>query len=105
MLLAPFRFHDHVTGTTWTAPAGTYIDGASIPRFFWRVCDPYVGSYRLASVVHDRACQDRLVPSWEVHEMFYHAMLANGTRPVQAWLMWKAVAWFGPKFKGKKGVV
>ena len=39
-------------GKIWTAPAGSVIDGASIPRFFWRVIgSPFIGYYRRASVV------------------------------------------------------
>ena len=71
VLLSPFCFHDHITGISWKAPAGTYVDGASIPRLFWRIINPMIGPYRLASVVHDWACQARPYNSEAVHSMFY----------------------------------
>ncbi len=101
-LLVPFAFQDAKTGMLWEAPAGTYIDGASVPRLFWRIFDPYVGAYRDASVVHDRACQEKTRPSHQVHAMFYRASRAAGTGPLVAFAMWLAVRLFGPRFPGKE---
>jgi hypothetical protein len=102
-LVRPFGFFDRLTQIDWHSPAGSYIDGASIPKFFWRWIGPYEGPYRQASVVHDRACQDKIWPSPMVHEMFYHACRAGGTGVVKARLMWAAVRLFGPRFPGKNG--
>ena len=83
----------------WIAEAGRKIDGASIPRFFWRfIGGPFSGKYRRASVVHDVYCEDRTQPSRDVHAMFYNAMRADGVSSVKAWLMWAAVRLFGPRF-------
>ena|SRR3990167_9548782 len=98
-LLRDFFFVDR-RGIMWSAPAGSIVDGASIPRVFWRLCDPFIGDYRQASVVHDVACQRREHASADVHRMFYEAMRAGGVRPVQAFLMWAAVRLFGPRFSG-----
>jgi len=41
-------------GTVLIAPKGTTTDGASIPRFFWRLIGPpMTGRYRQAAVIHD----------------------------------------------------
>ena len=37
-------------------PAGMLTDGASIPRFFWRLIgSPFTGPYRRAAIFHDAA--------------------------------------------------
>jgi hypothetical protein len=83
----------------WTAPEGSMVDGASIPRFFWRaIGSPFVGRYRRASVLHDVYCQTQSCPSTLVHRMFREAMRADGVGRVRAWLMWLAVQCFGPRF-------
>lgn len=99
-LLADVSFTDSL-GHTWTAPAGTIVDGASIPRFLWRVIDPFIGDYRRASVVHDKACQEKTMPSWYVHRMFREGMLTDGVPAWKAWPMWAAVRIWGPRFPGK----
>ncbi len=58
-LLADFAYIDP-RGRRWDAPAGAIVNGASIPRWAWRVIGgPWSGKYRCASVIHDVAC-DRL---------------------------------------------
>lgn len=87
------------TGKIWTAPAGSIVDGASIPRFFWRaIGSPFVGLYRRASVVHDVYCATRSEPHEAVHKMFLDAMLADGVSEDKALSMYQAVAMFGPKW-------
>jgi len=55
-LLEQFWFDDG-RGTTWDAPEGSIIDGASIPKPLWGlVGSPFTGDYRRASIVHDIAC-------------------------------------------------
>jgi len=57
-LIEPFWFRDP-DGKQWDAPAGSVIDGASIPRELWTIVgSPYTGDYRRASIVHDLACAD-----------------------------------------------
>ena len=99
-LLDSLAFEDK-HGLQWVAPIGSVVDGASIPRFFWRfIGGPFSGKYRDASVIHDVYCvlQDR--PSPEVHAMFYEAMRARGVWRTKAFLMWMAVRVFGPRFRG-----
>jgi hypothetical protein len=99
-LLAPVTFRDW-QGYSWRAYSGAIVNGASVPRFFWRLWPPCVGRYRRATVLHDVACEDRTRPSPDVHRMFYEAMRTDGTNLVTAWLMWLAVRVFGPRFPGR----
>jgi len=97
-LLADVVFLDSY-GITWEAPAGSKVDGASIPRFFWRVMgSPFTGRYRRASVVHDVYCAKQARPHRSVHRMFHEAMRADGVGRFRAWLMYQAVAKCGPKW-------
>lgn len=99
-LLEDVKFIDS-KGRIWLAPAGSIIDGASIPRFFWRfIGAPFVGYYRRASVIHDVYCKNEAVPSPEVHAMFHEAMLVDKTPRRKAIQMWIAVRLFGPRFGG-----
>jgi hypothetical protein len=95
-VLEDFAFVDP-NGVRWLAPAGSKIDGASIPRMLWSVAgDPYIGRYRRASVLHDVACDERTRPSKVVHRMFYDAMIADGASEAQAVEFYTAVRLFGP---------
>ena len=86
-------------GIKWVAPAGSIIDGASIPRFFWRIIgSPFVGLYVRASVIHDVYCKTKSKPSKAVHKMFREAMLADGVSKIKAKSMFKTVWYFGPEF-------
>lgn len=97
-LLRAFTFTDP-SGTTWTAPSGAVVDGASIPQVFWSILGgPYEGEYRDASIVHDHECFIRLRPWRDVHRMFHQACLAGGVRPLKARLMYAAVYLFGPRW-------
>jgi hypothetical protein len=99
-LLEDFKFIDKA-GIEWIAPAGSIIDGASIPRFFWRIIgSPFIGNYRRASVIHDVYCKTQEKPSPEVHAMFWEAMLTDMTPRRKAIEMWIAVRLFGPRFQG-----
>ncbi len=100
-LVEPFSFIDR-SGTKWTAPKRALINGASIPRIFWTfVSSPFCGHYRRASVIHDYYCRYKQRSSKAVHLMFYEAMLQDGVPPAKAKLLYKAVAWFGPKWANK----
>jgi hypothetical protein len=98
MLLDTLVFIDS-NGRTWTAPETSIVDGASIPRFFWRLIgSPFVGKYRRASVVHDVYCKQQTRPYKQVHKMFHDAMLCDGVSKSKAWVMYQAVKHFGPKW-------
>jgi hypothetical protein len=90
-------------GTTWPVPAGTIVDGASIPTVFWSVIGgPFEGQYRGPSVIHDFYCEARIRACADVHKVFFDAMLTAGVGQKQAWLMYQAVSRFGPQWKDPK---
>src|SRR5690242_3570669 len=52
-LIEPFEYIGP-DGRRWPVPAGTVVDGASIPQAFWSIIGgPFEGAYRPASVIHD----------------------------------------------------
>jgi len=90
-------------GTEWNAPSGSLVDGASIPRFFWRfIGSPFSGKYRRASVIHDVYCNNEIKPSKSTHKVFREMMLTDEVPKLKAWMMWLAVRTFGPRCKGLK---
>ncbi len=97
-LKEPFGFHD-ARGVRWPVPAGTVVDGASIPRPLWALIGgPFEGRYRNASIVHDHYCDRRNRPWQQVHRVFYDAMIASSVAVAQAKLLYFAVASFGPRW-------
>jgi len=73
------------SGKLWTVPAGTVINGASIPRALWTFTgSPYVGTYRRASVIHDHYCDVRTELQRDVHLMFKEGMRADGASWLEA---------------------
>jgi hypothetical protein len=86
-LIEDFWYQDP-DGRKWTAPAGSIVNGASIPRPLWAsVGSPYTDDYRRPSIVHDVACEGPEVERKDADVMFYHACRAAGCPPRQAiWL-------------------
>jgi hypothetical protein len=85
-------WYDDPDGNRWCAPAGSVIDGASIPSPLWSIVgSPYTGAYRRASVVHDVACDDPDVARKDADRMFYYACLAGGCSKRQARLLYAGV--------------
>jgi len=86
-------------GRKWIAPAGSVVNGASIPQFAWSIIGgPFEGKYRDASVIHDVACRKKDHPWQNAHEAFYTAMLAAGVDTLRAKVMYGAVYHFGPRW-------
>ncbi|MCJ8320426.1 MAG: DUF1353 domain-containing protein [Colwellia sp.] len=97
-LLDAFQYQDK-KGIKWDAPIDSVIDGASIPRFFWRfIGSPFIGKYRRASVIHDVYCVTKSSPHKQVHRMFYEAMRVDGVSYFKAKAMYLAVKVGGPKW-------
>lgn len=100
-LTKPFAYVSP-TGIRWDAPAGSIIDGASIPQVAWSIIGgPFEGKYRNASVIHDVACVSKNRPWQAVHEAFYTAMLAADVDKLKAKIMYAAVYHFGPRWPSK----
>jgi Protein of unknown function (DUF1353) len=97
-LLEPFTFTD-AAGKAWHVPAGTVVNGASIPKGFWTlVGSPYTGNYRRASVVHDHYCYTKDEKWQDVHRMFYHAMVSGGVDALEAKVLYAFVYAGGPRW-------
>lgn len=103
---ADIRFTD-AQGVEWIAPSGTLSDGASIPHIFMPVVgDRQSREFLLAAALHDAYCgigNDALATfqtrSWEdVHRMFFDALVAGGTDPKKARIMFSAVYLGGPRW-------
>jgi hypothetical protein len=99
-LLRNFSYTDP-QGKIWMAPAGSTINGASIPRPLWStVGSPYTDDYRNATIVHDIAVSEGSRKAAD--KMFYYACLAGGCHKPQARLLYLGVrigSW-GAKKKG-----
>ena len=97
-LLEPVKFTDS-KGLVWVAQEQSLIDGASIPKFFWRVIgSPFIGYYRRSSVIHDVYCINQTRPAQDVHDCFREMMIADGVPDIRVETMYQAVNSFGPRW-------
>jgi len=97
-LMSALSFVDRA-GRVWRAPAGSIVDGASIPRICWRLIgSPFCGKYRRASIIHDAYCVARSRPWQDVHRCFNDMMAADGVGWLKRWAMFRAVYHFGPRW-------
>ena len=93
-------------GEVWDAPAGSIVDGASLPRYLWSIMGgPFEGQYRNASVLHDVSYDRHNRPWQDCDRMFYNAMRCSGVNVVEAKTMYYALYKFGHhwKFPIKRG--
>jgi hypothetical protein len=87
-------------GFTWTAPAGSQVDGASIPKSLWSIMGgPFEGKYRNASVLHDVSYDQHKRPWQDCDRMFYNAMRCSGVSAVEAGTMYYSLYKFGRHWK------
>ena len=93
-----FGFLDN-DGRHWPVPAGTVVDGASIPKALWFLFgDRWEGKYREAIAVHDYYSAVRSTDWRSVHHVFYYAMLASGVSVRRAKLVYAGVYFAGPRW-------
>jgi len=80
-------------GERWEAPAGSVVNGASIPSGLWSIVgSPFVGNYRRAAVIHDVYYRDHGGKTRkQVDGMFFNAMLTDGVSTEKARLMYAGV--------------
>jgi hypothetical protein len=98
-LLSELRYTDP-HGIVWVAPAGSIVNGASIPRSLWSLMGgPFEGKYRDASVLHDVAYEQHKRPWQDCDRMFYNAMRCSGVSAVEAKTMFYALYRFGHHWK------
>src|SRR6266478_1466021 len=94
-LLTELRYTDP-QGVVWTAPIGSVVDGASIPRYLWSIMGgPFEGKYRNGSVLHDVAYGEHNRPWQECDRMFYNAMRCSGVGAIEAKTMFYSLYRFG----------
>ena len=94
-LLNELRYTDP-KGILWIAPAGSKVDGASIPRSLWSLMGgPFEGKYRNASVLHDVAYEQRKRPWQDCDRMFYNAMRCSGVSAIESKTMYYSLVRFG----------
>ena len=75
---------------------GFRTDGASIPRFFWRVLgSPYDPDVMAASIGHDAMYRGRIVPRRAADAAFRTMMAASGAPKRKRRLIWIGVRLFG----------
>ncbi|MGZ4967131.1 MAG: DUF1353 domain-containing protein [Chthoniobacterales bacterium] len=102
VLLSELRYTDPY-GVVWIAPAGSRVDGASIPRAFWgMIGGPFEGKYRNASVLHDVAYDQQNRSPEQVDLMFYNAMRCSGVGVVTAKTMYYALVRHGRHWKHRQ---
>ena len=108
-VMKPFTYHigSERSKDTVEVPYGFITDFASIPWLFWSLL-PRWGKYGKAAVIHDWLYQNYNVTSMVVvrkatlsidrkgaDDIFYEAMLVEGTKPWKAKVMYWAVRLFG----------
>lgn len=116
----PYTFYptarelDFVDGKArgWSAPKRTLTDGASIPPVFVPVIgNPRDPEFALAAAMHDAYCGigNEAGTAWhaaawqDVHRMFYDTLVAGGTKPARAKIMFAAVWLGGPRWYPHSG--
>jgi hypothetical protein len=98
-VMSELRYTDP-QGMVWIAPAGSVVDGASIPRSLWSIMGgPFEGKYRNASILHDVAYDQHNRPWQDCDRMFYDAMRCSGVSAVEAKTMYYALYKFGHHWK------
>jgi hypothetical protein len=77
-------------------PRGFVTDGASVPRFFWRILgSPMEPRTCAAAIRHDYAYQTGALSRREADDCFYCDLRASGVRVPRAYLYWLGVRLFG----------
>lgn len=77
-----------------TVHKGYETDGASIPRFFWRLIGGPFGQYREAAVVHDWLYSEHQAHTFtrkQADAWFYEIMGELGVKQWRRWCMWRGV--------------
>ena len=73
-------------------PAGFVFDGASVPRFFWRLFGhPYDKHHVRGSLRHDYAYEQGLIPRAQADRQYREDIIEDGMPRAFAWLEWLGV--------------
>lgn len=98
--LAQDYYFEAKVGLTWDVVVhvkpGFRTDGASIPRFFWRVFgSPYEPDIFAAAIAHDALYRGELVPRRDADAAFLAMMDESGVPRRKRRLVWIGVRLFG----------
>lgn len=86
-------------GTRHTVPAGFQCDGMTSPPWTWGIIgSPLTARYRRPCILHDWYCVSHGIPSATAHHLLRVTLREGGVSRWRAWLMWRLVAWFGPRW-------
>ena len=90
-------FHAKVDGMAFTVPAGFVTDGASIPRFLWRLCGHPLETRRFPiAVLHDWLYEADLgLTRQQVDEIYRDGLLSLGYGKWTAATEYYAIRLFG----------
>jgi hypothetical protein len=78
-------------------PAGFIFDGASVPRFFWRVVTPHSPLVIRAALGHDYGYTTRKKPREWLDNWFREVLIEDGVNALTAAAMYRAVRLFGDR--------
>lgn len=96
-LLKPITFIGN-DGRRYLIPAGYVSDGASVPRFFWRLLSPCIDGRTLpSSVVHDFEYDHAIGTRSGSDGDYYARLVADGYPKCKAMLTWAGVRMGGSK--------
>lgn len=91
-----------VGGVTLGVPSGFKTDGASVPRFFWRLIGtPYEPDFIGPAVAHDFAYKTKKLKRSVADRMFRLLLARTGVSGARRWLMWLSVRLVGWMFYGR----
>ena len=86
------------SGEVLYCPAGTVTDGASIPRFLWRVIGPPMsGKWRRGAVIHDWEYRRKgpKRPRSDCDDILSEIMEFDGVGDIDHWTIMRGVRMFG----------
>ena len=79
-----------------TVKGGFLTDGASIPRFLWRLYgSPFLGKYTASAIIHDALYGSHLTTKEVADDLFLEMMEAEGVSYWKRKTMYWAVKYFG----------
>lgn len=86
-------------GVVITIPSGFKFDGATIPRYFWKIIGhPFTPRFIEASLVHDYLCKNKMNRR-KADRKFRELLRANGVARWRAYLMYGAVRTYAIVFR------
>lgn len=87
-LVEPFSFQQ-ASGEIWLVPAGSLVDGRSLPPLFVHMMGhPFDGAFRKTAVIYDHAARDMKRPWQQAQRMFFESSVAEGIMPIEAKVMY-----------------